>query len=259
MTSAVPAVDIASVLRILRQRFGYPGAMELGNPYHTVVAVALSARTRDDQVLKRLPEFFKAFPTPEFLAQASVADIEARVDTLGTYRQKARNLKRMAADIRDRFDGHVPSTMDELVILAGVGRKTASVVLASCFGQPTVAVDTHVHRVTNRLGWVRTRTPEKTEQTLLGLVPKRLQTVVNRVFVKFGRAICVPGRPRCWMCPVRDLCRFPGKVLVSPPRAKEIGEAALRREGEIEETRQEVDRGLSAHLLAVSSKKRLSS
>jgi len=228
--------DIEVVLSRLKKVFPNPGAMEVGNPYQNLVGVILSARTRDEQVLKLLPGFFQAYPTVDELAKATPAQIEKKINTIGMYRQKAKNLKKMAVDVAQRFDGEVPGTMDELVTLAGVGRKTASVVLVASFGKSAIAVDTHVHRVTNRLGWVKTKTPEKTEQALLKIIPEKLQPTVNRVFVKHGRYVCI-SKPRCWMCPVRDLCAFNNKNLDEPKNAKEIKEDIARREKELEKLR----------------------
>lgn len=205
--------QIEKTLHILADVFPNKGAMEIGTPYHTVVAVALSARTRDEQVLRLLPEFFKVFPDVQTLAKAFVPDIEKRINTIGMYKQKAKHLKAMATMIIERYGGTVPQTMEELILLPGVGRKTASVVLVSCFRQSAIAVDTHVHRVTNRLGWVQTKTPLETETHLLSLIDPSLQPIVNRVFVKLGRYICLPGRPRCYACPVKDLCEFKHKQL----------------------------------------------
>jgi endonuclease-3 len=228
------------VLSKLKQRFPNPGAMEIGDPYRTTVAVILSARTRDEQVLKLLPRFFRAFPTPQKLAAATPKQIEAKINTIGMYKQKARNINKMAKSVVADFGGKVPKTMDELVSLAGVGRKTASVVLVACFDQPAVAVDTHVHRVTNRLGWVSAKTPEKTEQTLLKIVPRDVQRTVNQVFVKFGRYICIPGKPRCWMCPVREHCAYKHKNLFEPKDADAIRADLERREIELEKLRRNV-------------------
>jgi endonuclease-3 len=155
------------------------------------------------------------------------------------YRQQAKHLSKMAKDVVARFAGEIPSTMDELISLAGVGRKTASVVLVASFGKQAIAVDTHVHRVTNRLGWVKTKTPEKTEAALLALVPPRLHHTVNQVFVKFGRYLCIPGKPRCWGCPVREYCAFQNKQLVTPRNAKEIVQDVERRENELERLREQ--------------------
>jgi endonuclease-3 len=234
--------DVEAVLRKLKKEFPNPGAMELGDPYRTLVAVILSARTRDEQVLKLLPKFFDAFPSPERLALATTPQVESRIDTIGMYRQKARNIRAMAKKLVEEFGGEVPSTMDELVSLPGVGRKTASVVLVACFGQAAIAVDTHVFRVTNRLGWVKTKTPEKTEAALLELVPTKLQRSVNQVFVKFGRYICIGGTPRCWACPIREHCAYPNKNLIPPKDADEVRADLRRRERALETLREAVVR-----------------
>lgn len=234
--------ESVSVLRRLKQIFPHPGAMELGTPYRTVVGVILSARTRDEQVLKLLPGFFHEFPDFVSLAAASTASIAARINSIGMWRQKARHVQGMARAVVHDHCGRLPRTMDELVALPGVGRKTASVVLATCFLTPAIAVDTHVHRVTNRLGWVRTKTPAQTEQMLLGQIPLAWQKTVNRVFVKFGRWICLSGRPRCWMCPFVSQCRYNAKQLVAPRNAVEIRAAITRQEAELQRLRQTASR-----------------
>jgi endonuclease III len=202
----------------------YPesGALEVGTPYHMLVMIALSARTRDEQILKLAPNFFKEFPTVHRLAKADIAMITRAIKSIGLYRQKAKNLLAMAGMIVNEFHGEVPQTMSDLVRLPGVGRKTASVVLVAAFGVPAIAVDTHVHRVVNRLGWVKTRTPEDTERALLRLLPIRYHAVVNRVFVPFGRTICIPGKPRCWACPLANTCAFAQKNMTPPPNADRL-------------------------------------
>lgn len=240
------AVDVTKVIDRLKRRFPNPGAMDLtggkrskkDQAFRTIVGVILSARTRDEQVLKLLPAFFTAFPDPETLAHATLSQVEARLNTIGMYRQKAKNVRLMAQALVRDHQGVVPSTMEELTALSGVGRKTASVVLVACFNIPTIAVDTHVHRVTNRLGWVKTSTPEKTEHALLKRIPRAWYKKVNQVFVKHGRYICIPGKPRCWACPVRDLCAFKGKQLTPPKNADEIRKDIEEREGVLERMRE---------------------
>lgn len=211
----------------------YPdsGALHVGTPYHMVVMVALSARTRDEQILRLAPKFFETFPTVHHLATASIADITHRINTIGMYKQKAKHLSAMAQMIVKDFDGEVPRSMNDLVRLPGVGRKTASVILVSAFGVPAIAVDTHVHRVVNRLGWVKEKTVEATERALLRLLPESMYAVVNRVFVPFGRTICI-AKPRCWTCPLVNECAFAKKNLV-PPSNHEIimQKIQLMREG----------------------------
>lgn len=229
---------IICVLKALKFQWPNPGAMEIGNPYQNLVAVILSARTRDEQVLKLLPDFWLAFPHVEALAHASTKEIESHINRIGMFRQKAKNLKKMAQDVCERFHGKIPESMEELVSLAGVGRKTASVILVVSFNTSAIAVDTHVHRVTNRLGWVKTKTPAKTEETLLKLIPKRWHKVVNRVFVKHGRYICIRS-PRCWACPVRNFCAYSHKNLNLPKNAQFILDDIISRENNLEKLRKQ--------------------
>ncbi len=234
--SPIRPIEIVKILKILKKRWPNPGAMEIGNPYQNLVGVMLSARTRDEQVLKLMPGFFKVFPTVKELAVATTKQIEGKINTIGMYRQKAKNLKKMAEQVVRWKGGKVPQTMDELVSLAGVGRKTASVVLVASFETPAIAVDTHVHRVTNRLGWVKTKTPQKTEELLLNMVPDKMMHTVNQVFVKHGRYICI-STPRCWACPVADHCALKNKNLTPPNNAQGILDDVKRREKFLEELR----------------------
>lgn len=201
------------------QRLG--GALEVGEPYHLLTLVVMSARTRDDQVLKLAPRFFTAFPTVQQLAHADVAAIAATIDTIGMYKQKAKHLSAMARKLVTDFDGVVPCTMEALTSLPGVGRKTASVVLSAAFGVPAIAVDTHVFRVVQRLGWVKAKTPHALEMKLRAHVPEERWDEVNKVFVPFGRAVCTPA-PRCWNCPLQDICTYTKKQTTPPEDAAAI-------------------------------------
>ncbi|MDG1949550.1 MAG: endonuclease III [bacterium] len=236
--SSIQTKQLIDTLRLLKKRWKNPGAMEIGNPYQNLVGVLLSARTRDEQVLKLMPGFFSAFPTVHGLSIATEKEIESKINTIGMFRQKAKNLKKMAQRVVEVYGGEIPQTMDDLVSLAGVGRKTASVVLVASFDTPAIAVDTHVHRVTNRLGWVKTSTPEKTEQALLLMVPDKWKRTVNQVFVKHGRYVCI-RQPRCWACPVRDVCALKQKNLEAPKNAQAILDDMERREALLENMRQE--------------------
>lgn len=234
----VSTEQLIEILKLLKKRWPNPGAMEIGNPYQNLVGVLLSARTRDEQVLKLMPGFFAAFPTVYELSQATTDEIESRINTIGMFRQKAKHLKSMATDVVEKFDGVIPQTMEELVSLAGVGRKTASVVLVASFNTPAIAVDTHVHRVTNRLGWVKTNMPEQTERALLDQVPDAWKKTVNQVFVKHGRYLCI-RKPRCWACPVKDQCPFKAKNLEPPKNADAILEDIEEREAFLETLRED--------------------
>lgn len=224
-------MSLMKTLKTLSRLYPETGALHAGTPYHMVVMVALSARTRDEQILKLAPGFFRAFPTVQSLAAASIQEITDRINTIGMFRQKARNLSKMAKLVVKEFGGEVPQTMDDLVRLPGVGRKTASVILVAAFNTPAIAVDTHVHRVVNRLGWVKTKTVAATEKALLRLLPKSMYAIVNRVFVPFGRTICI-AKPRCWACPLVNECAFAKKNLIPPSnRAKVLNTIQSMRDG----------------------------
>jgi endonuclease-3 len=217
VTSEKPP-DIRKIIETLKRAFPGKGAVELDRPEDVLLATVLSARTRDEQVLRIYPKFRRRFPALRSLAAAKESAIAGELKEIGLYRAKAKSMRGIARALLERHGGKVPDTRDALVALPGVGRKTANCVLCYAFRKPAIAVDTHVHRIANRLGWTRTRCPEGTEQALTRLVPKDLWLHVNRVFVQFGRTTCLPGRPRCWMCPVRKWCAFPHKTLASGKR-----------------------------------------
>ena len=206
---------IDKTMRALIRRYRQPAASERRTPWETVLFTMLTARSRDDQVEPAFQAVMSRWPTPARLAKAAVPDVARTIRTIGLYRNKARMAVELAAAVVRDHGGKVPRTMDELVALPGVGRKTASCTLVYAFRIPAIAVDTHVHRIVNRLGWVRTPSPDRTERELRRVLPERHWLDVNRVMVQFGRDICVPGTPRCWECPVSALCAFPRKT---PPR-----------------------------------------
>ena len=205
--------SIRIVIETLKKEFPGKGAVELDRPEDVLLATVLSARTRDEQILKAYPKFRRRFPTLKALAAAKESAIAEELKEIGLYRAKAKAMKGIARELLERHGGQVPKTRDALVALSGVGRKTANCVLCYAFKVPAIAVDTHVHRIANRLGWLKTKRPEDTEQALMRLIPKDLWLHVNRVFVQFGRSACVPRQPRCYACPVRNLCRYPHKTL----------------------------------------------
>lgn len=206
-------MNTRKVIEILKKHFPGKGAVELDRAEDVLLATVLSARTRDEQVLKVYPKLRRRFPTLKVLARAKESAIAEELKEIGLYRAKAKAMKGIAKALLERHGGNVPSVRDALVSLPGVGRKTANCVLCYAFKVPAIAVDTHVHRIANRLGWVKTRRPEDTEQALMRLIPKGLWLHVNRVFVQFGRAVCLPRRPKCYVCPVRKWCRYPHKTL----------------------------------------------
>ncbi|KAA0207073.1 endonuclease III [Candidatus Uhrbacteria bacterium] len=205
-------MNVARVLGVLGKRYHGPGDTHLGTPEDTLLATLLSARSTDKQTLAAFPAFRKRFPDWESLAHADWREIAKSIDTIGLYRQKARAINKLAKLILDEFGGRVPSTMEGLTRLPGVGRKTASVVLTACFGTPAIAVDTHVFRITHRLGWTKGKNPKRVERELMELVPKRLWSEINRVMVPFGRDVCRAPVPQCWRCPVAKWCAYPNKT-----------------------------------------------
>jgi endonuclease-3 len=208
LSKKVAAETITTTITRLQKIYKQRGALERDSAFETLVLVVLSARTKDEQILKLAPALFKKFPNIATLAAAQPQKVEPYLSSIGLYRQKAKNIVRLAQLLQERHHGEVPKTMAELTALPGVGRKTASVVLAACFNIPAIAVDTHVHRLANRLGVVRTQTAEQTERTLLALVPLQLQGELNRVGVPFGREICQPRTPHCSACPLQDICSY---------------------------------------------------
>lgn len=205
--------DASNVIRKLGKIYPQKGDMDLGNPADTLLAVLLSARTTDKQVLKVFPAFRKRFPSWSSLARADVNAIGKTINTIGLYKSKAKAIKGLAQKILKDFNGRVPDTMEDLITLPGVGRKTASCVLSYVYQTPAVAVDTHVFRIARRLGWAKGTSPAKVEKELMALVPKSLWNEINRVFVHFGRDICIGGRkPKCWKCPVAQWCAYEPKT-----------------------------------------------
>jgi endonuclease III len=177
------------------------------SPFELIVATVLSAQSTDVQVNKVTPELFRAFPTPRDLAQASQTDVEACINRLGMFRQKAKNLIGLAQALVGEHGGEVPADQAKLVKLPGVGRKTANVVLGVAFQKPAgVVVDTHVQRITQRLGWTTHATPEKIEQDLMRLLPRSEWDRVSHTLIFHGRRICAARKPACSTCPVNKNC-----------------------------------------------------
>ncbi len=188
----------------------YPDAttsLEHTSPYELLVATILSAQCTDERVNQVTPELFDKYPTPADLADADPEDVQEIIHSTGFYRQKTKSLIGMAQSVMENHDGEVPSTMKELVKLRGVGRKTANVVLGNAFGKDEgVVVDTHVKRLSGRLGLTQETTPEKIEEDLMELVPADSWTDLPHLFIFHGRAVCKAPTPNCDECVLADLC-----------------------------------------------------
>ncbi len=182
-------------------------ALHHRNAFELLTATILSAQCTDERVNANTPALFKAYPTPAALAKAKQEDVEKIIKPLGFFRAKAANLLGMAKRLTDEFGGKIPENLDDLVTLPGVGRKTANVVLGTVFGIPSgVVVDTHVRRITNLLGLTRHSDPEKIEQDLIQLLPKKEWIDFSHRLIHHGRRICIARRPKCLECPLLKLC-----------------------------------------------------
>ena len=182
--------------------------LDFTSPYELLIATILSAQCTDKQVNKVTPALFRAYPTPADLAKADPAEIEPYIRSCGFYHNKAANIVSACRDIAERFGGEVPSTREGLESLAGVGRKTASVVLSNAFGVPAIAVDTHVFRVSNRIGLAEARNVEETEKQLMEAIPQEERSIAHHWLIFHGRRVCSAKKPACADCMIKDLCRY---------------------------------------------------
>ena len=215
--SAAQRRHARTVLGRLKRRYPEIGtALDHRDPWQLLVATVLSAQTTDENVNRVTPDLFSRWPSPEDLGSADPDEVEQVVYSAGYYRQKTASIIALSQDLVERFGGEVPAELDDLVTLRGVGRKTASVVLAEVFGKPAIAVDTHVARLAVRLGFTEQRDPVKIEQDLRALYPEREWSGISMRFIQFGREVCDARKPRCWECPLVDRCPYPGKA---PPPA----------------------------------------
>jgi endonuclease III len=182
-------------------------ALDYDDPWHLLVAVILSAQTTDVGVNKVTPVLFARFPGPEELAAADVLDVEAIVKPTGFYHQKTRSIMATARMVVAEFGGKVPDTMEDLMCLPGVARKTANIVIANAYGKVEgIAVDTHVFRISHRLGLTTEKDPDKVERDLTSLLPHEDWFHVNYRFIDHGRAVCTAKRPICGACVLSDIC-----------------------------------------------------
>jgi endonuclease-3 len=197
----------------LKARYPEAGmALEYRDPWQLLVATVLSAQTTDANVNRVTPVLFSRWPTPEDLAAADPEEVERVVYSTGYYRQKARAVVALSGDLVERFQGEVPPDLAALTSLRGVGRKTASVVLAEAFHRPAIAVDTHVGRLARRLGLSLSADPARVEQDLQALYPAKEWAGISMRFILFGREVCTARRPRCGSCQLRSRCPYPHKT-----------------------------------------------
>lgn len=183
-------------------------ALDYEDAWQLLVVTVLSAQTTDENVNKVAPDLFRRYPTPGALAQADPGDVEQIIFSTGFYRQKTKSIIKLCNDLEERFGGEVPQNLDDLTKLAGVGRKTASVVLAEVWDIPAIAVDTHVKRVAGRLGLTEETDPVKIERDLMALYPEKTWSGISMRFIQFGRDTCDARRPDCGECELFSLCEW---------------------------------------------------
>ncbi|GAB4227680.1 MAG: hypothetical protein OHK0028_00650 [Deltaproteobacteria bacterium] len=209
-TRRTPGKEAAPAKEVLAFLAGaYPGARVLldhRNPFELLVATVLAAQCTDERVNLVTPSLFRAWPDPSSLANAGQGEVEEAVRSTGFYRNKAKAIRELSAALVTRHTGNVPRTMEELTSLPGVGRKTASIVLGACFGLPALPVDTHVARVSFRIGWTASKDPVRIEEDLAAAVPRKEWWNFTTRLGWHGRKVCVARKPRCAECGISAVC-----------------------------------------------------
>ena len=207
----IPVDEAFALLRKWVMELDYAPVIDLmaaghDSPWKLLASTMLSARTKDAVTTKASKSLFSRADTPEKTAELSVEELAGLIYPVGFYRTKAENLKKLAADIVERFGGVVPETLEELTTLPGVGVKTASLVLIKAFDKYEICVDTHVHRISNMWGLVSTKTPEETREALKKSLPKEYWKEINQELVTLGQTVCRPVRHDCSGCPLKEIC-----------------------------------------------------
>ena len=195
-------------------------ALDYESAWQLLVVTVMSAQTTDENVNRVAPALFARYPTPGDLADADPEEVERMIYSTGFYREKTKSIIGLSQDIEELYGGVVPMELDELVKLRGVGRKTASVVLAEVWDVPAIAVDTHVKRVAGRLGLTDQTNPVKIEKDLMALYPVKAWSGISMRFIQFGRDTCEAQRPRCGDCEMFRLCRWPGRYEAAGKKAR---------------------------------------
>lgn len=203
---------ISKTLKILNENYSEKSVVDLGNPFRVLVATVISQRTRDEITETVSRKLFRKYSIPAKIATMPLSRLRLILKPSGFYKAKAKNIKTLSKILVKDFDGKVPRNINKLVELPGVGRKTANCVLNYGYGLPAIAVDIHVFRIANRLGWVKTKTPRETEESLEKLIPKQYWVIINNVLVKFGRKICTSRKPKCYICPIESSCEYKSKT-----------------------------------------------
>ena len=199
-------MDIDKLMQRLFELYPEDSPDGFADPFFVLISTVMSHRTRDDVTYPAAKKLFKRFSTPEEMVIPDISEIEALIKDVGFYRVKAGRIKEISRILLEKYNGRVPDDMEALLELPGVGRKTANCVLAHAFLKDALAVDTHVHRISNRLGLVETKAPEETEMELKKIFPQKYWRHINLLLVKLGQNICRPISPRCKICTLDDMC-----------------------------------------------------
>lgn len=181
---------------------------EDNDPFKILIGTILSARSRDENTSKIVRKLFQKYKNALELSNADLNDIKSIIHSIGFYNTKSERIKQASKIIVEKFHGIVPSELEDLLSLPGVGRKTANCVLVYAFNKPAIPVDTHVHRISNRIGIVKTQDVKKTEEELIKIVDKKYWLILNNIFVIYGQNICIPIRPKCQICSLKGICNF---------------------------------------------------
>ena len=212
--------EIGKIIAILKKemkKYKEPAVTQVSHtrdPFKVLVSCILSLRTRDSTTEKASGRLFAIADNPADMLKIATRKIAKAIYPVSFYRVKSKAIKQICKDILEKYSGKVPDAMDELLSFRGVGRKTANIVMVYGFHRQGLPIDTHCHRIPNRLGWIKTKTPEETEEVLRKMLPKRCWSDFNDLFVTFGQNVCIPVHPRCTTCPVLRHCRF-GKERLS--------------------------------------------
>ena len=203
-------LEIVNTLRNIAAKVDTPTVFDYSyrksTPFQILISTIISLRTKDPVTFASSERLFSKAPDPSSVLKLDTDEIAQLIYPAGFYRRKAQNIKNIAQILLDQHEGQVPKNLDALLVLPGVGRKTANLTLGLSYGIPALCVDTHVHRIPNRMGWVTTKTPEKTEFALVKILPKEYWIEINELLVAFGQTICTPVSPKCSECPFKNDC-----------------------------------------------------
>jgi endonuclease-3 len=225
MRESLPEKKVRAKVIYRQLSKSYPNVkceLDYKNAFQLLVATVLSAQCTDKRVNQTTPALFKKYPNPQKMAKADLRDIQKLVKSTGFFRAKAKNIKNLSNKIMEEFDGNVPSNLEDLITLPGVGRKTANVVLGHAFGIPGITVDTHFGRLSRRFGWSKQNNPVKVEFEVGELIPEKEWTNLSQRMIWHGRRVCHSRKPACGACALAKLCPSYGIGEVDPNKAKRM-------------------------------------